>query len=174
MPVSNALERGGSFQSLVHELARVVPYRSGHAGIGLVRNTSYPNHDRDRQIAAWCRRYLCLEHADAVITSDYVRDHVKSVGWITLLSADLAGQCGDPLELTTKEPPPVSVMPIGTGFVIQAGESPILGDTNREEELTAYIAANAFIQPVRCGAELVPTGFDPESAQTWIERFDQR
>jgi len=58
------------------------------------------------------------------------------------------------------------------GAILRAGDYPQAGDRNRQISVEPYRRAAALLKPVRADYPGVFLGFDRESTDDWLHRFD--
>jgi hypothetical protein len=63
---------------------------------------------------------------------------IKGVNWLTVISDSLLDKLGNRQAFTAALPAAVTVHSYTGGLVLQAGELPQIGDTNRRNDPTAY------------------------------------
>lgn len=168
-----SLPPGQAFLELVTKVAETLPFRSGHAGLGMLYVDGYSLPNRNQTMYAWSRRYRGLDYRSLVTTSIEMGEKVKSANWLTMLDTDFIDQLGGQAALRAALGSEVGVRDVGHGVIIQAGPQPLLGDVNRLEPMTAYERVNDAIKPIRVPLILPFPGYDKTNIVEWLTRFDR-
>jgi len=166
-------ERAARF---VREVCDAFPFQSGIAGYCL-ECSRYDKHQSEMAAYDLTKRFeaidICRLPHDSIAVG---QDGMKGANWITLLSHDFAkrlGLDGEATELTSRG---VRVTESKHGYILTAGEIPILGDTERNEDSTLLAEVFGFIEPlVRISANRSPS-FNllndyVEKTKNWFTRF---
>ena len=95
-------------------------------------------------------------------------DQLRTVQWLTVLGPNLSAR----VEVTPTEH--LRVETRAGGLVVQAGDAPQRGDTNRRKVPVAYAEADRAMRAVRGsdGSKLGWMGFSRETATAWLRRFE--
>ncbi len=104
---------------------------------------------------------------------------IKCADWLTILCAQLVDELGGINTMRNALEPECKIHRYSGGVVIQAGELPQIGDSNRQDIPQAYRKAAIYTRPVRfegyekSGLFKVPKDHDRrEETLAWIRRFD--
>lgn len=170
-PQNFASEQSQEFLSLALKLGDYIKFRSGHAGYGVQYDEGDLDDERDAQIGAWCRRYLCVDYRDFAATAEYMGNSIKGVGWLTFIDQDFVGLLGGTGKIKRKLGANAVVHAYKHGLAIQAGPAPILGDKNKREDVGVYKEVFRAVEPVVVKEDLALPGFDEDESLDWINRF---
>jgi hypothetical protein len=171
-PLTSLLPHPHIFRDLAMGVARALPFRSGHAGLGLAYDRGDPEWKRDEQLAAWNRRYRGLDVGSPDCSAPFASERVRGVNWLTMLDHDLLGKVGGRGAVEAIGPD-VRLHDLEHGVAIQAGDAPQLGDVNELEDMTSYVKVNRLIKPIRAEEMYPPHGMNREQAREWLARFDE-
>lgn len=166
------------FSEFVIAVSNTIPYTCGHAGFVIECN---PYDQRDAETAAYplAMRHQAVDIATRTRGPWAVRnERIKNVGWLTLIGSLLLEKIGGAKTLQSKASERLHVTSTTHGVVIRAGERPILGDVNRQEDLQAYYDAYALVEPLHEGIEELFAPFsmegdidEVEATLRWLSRF---
>jgi hypothetical protein len=116
---------------------------------------------------------------DFIISAESTHRRIKCVNWLTVLCDDLVAELGGmDLMRGALRPAGVKLHTYPGGVVIQAGEGPRMGDTQRNDNPGEYRVVARYTAPVRFeayddGLFRVPAGADRKAETlSWIRRFD--
>ncbi|MFI2433063.1 type VI immunity family protein [Streptomyces sp. NPDC018693] len=175
---------------LAHELAALLPVRSGHGGYSAYVFDPDAAKDPYQRVFSWCRRFFALDVGYGDGWLEAATERVVGAGWLTVLgpafATYLAGHA--PPDFTT---PGITVTPSpGGGTVIRAGERPTLGDVSRGEFPVALAEVDRYLLPLKTGgwhhtstlftaglawqltADELPGGFrDHRATAAWLTRL---
>jgi hypothetical protein len=173
LPADQVLADPGPFRALTRKLFDLVPWVHGHAGLGILFDPGDIDPARDAAVRAHCMRYLGLDCSDVLTETESLGAWVKGTDWLSFLSEALAQRL-DP-DALTDFPAGVSLERCTDGrVVIQAGEAPRLGDSNRNDEMGLYRAVNRLLMPIRVPRLYPLPGFaDEDETDRWLTRFDR-
>lgn len=158
---------------LVSTLAREFPYRSGHVGFSLCWNDWSVDRDIEapRLIGPLLKRYPGL----SLGTPEEICDqNLPPVNWLTLLGPELLKELDglNGVQQAFAEDDAITVMKMGAGACIRAGESPQLGDVNRKLDLPLYRKVGKYLKELRGDQIVEITGLDEDESEAWLARFD--
>jgi Protein of unknown function (DUF3396) len=115
---------------------------------------------------------------DFSIRAKATHNRIKSINWLTVLCDDIVGELGGIERLRGELGPACTLHRYAGGIVIQAGDRPQLGDTQRGDIPEVYRLVARVTRPVRFEQYKhalfeVPDGMD-DLAETlaWVRRFD--
>lgn len=174
LPAGRVLDDPDPFRRLCDELFDLLPWVHGHAGLGVLFDPGDLDQARDAAVRACCMRYTGLDCSDVLTETEELGHAVKGADWLSYLGAAL-GQRLDIQGIDT------AALPAGVDIdarddgrvVIQAGDSPRLGDSNRQEDMAPYRAVNRLLRPLRVPSLFPLPGFaDEHETERWLERFD--
>jgi len=173
LPADQILADPGPFGRLTRKLFDLVPWVHGHAGLGILFDPGDIDPARDAAVRAHCMRYLGLDCSDVLTETDSLGSGVKGADWLSFLDEGLARQLAP--DALTGLPAGVSLESRADGrLVIQAGEAPRLGDSNRNEAMGPYRAVNRLLMPIRVPRLYPLPGFaDEDETDRWLTRFDR-
>jgi len=163
--------------SFVQQLLAEFEFDSGHVGFSLVWNRLL---NTDRRVCQWAAplllRHPGLGYGKVVALSNAADRGVVAVSWLTLLGSAITVDLGGREQLEKQASPEVAVLPLGhDGTLLRAGNSPQLGDVNRQDLLPAYHAAGRLVAPRRAPnvalEDVGITGMTDEQADGWLRRF---
>lgn len=174
LPIAE-LQTPSKLFDLAVELANNLFFRSGHAGYSINYEEGEMNPWLDAQMRAWHNRYQALDARDLASSGWQFCHSIKGVGWLTLLDLAFVEQLGGIEAIQKKLPLGVNVQQLDHGVIIQAGNKPVLGDKNRQEDLSDLRAVNDLISPIRIKDDIVIRAFgDMDGTKDWIERLDDK
>lgn len=173
LPSEMLVTRSGEFISLVKTLAESLLFRSGHAGYGIQLDEGFALEERDQMQRAWCRRYMGLDCRDLPGTSEFMKNHIKGVNWLSLLDSEFTQRLGGLKELRQKFSSGIVVHELSHGIMIQAGPMARLGDRNRREDMSLYREVNRALKPLRVPGIFALLGFNADEMAEWLGRFDE-
>lgn len=121
------------------------------------------------------KRFLCVDVGDAFgLFTSFWQDKIRSVNFITIVSADLLERLGGIDRVYSLCEPPVRAEKLHDNLLIQAGELPTVCDVNRRENPLAYRLVDRLLRPIRAHNDeimLLPP-WDIDSTQVWLKRFE--
>lgn len=191
IPVPATVDECIAFHDFLIDVCRSLCPVSGYAGISVIESPdSMISVDYEPVVYQWAQRFPGLE-------ADYPSSHVtwlckgregsrpgiKGVNWITILSTSWVEEMGGMPELSTKVPaldPRLSVSPYECGVLIRAGDSPQLGDAERDSWPELYVKLSKYLRPIRISQHRPfhhdngGIRFDRQRSEAWLRRFDER
>lgn len=176
-PVNWGSERVADLGRFVRQICEIFPYQSGHAGY-VLQTSKYVQEESEE--AAWrlSMRYRGLDIRNEVRDNIAVRDSIKGVNWLTILSDELLGELGGSSKLrATLKGSGVDVNAVTGGVILQAGKGPVIGDVDAGEDLAPYEAVYAAVEPLmsktldRYGSFLLSGGGHVEKTERWLTRL---
>jgi Protein of unknown function (DUF3396) len=176
-PPEQALEQPEFMLDLVEDLCGFIPFSSGHAGFSLECS---PYAQEKTETHAWktSMRYPGLDiymngRRDTIAAG---HDGLKTVGWLTVLSNELAEGVGGRNVIAKKLSEECELIDIAGGLVARAGPRPAVGDRNRSDYLlNCQSVYEAFRPLLERAAKRAPylklAGDQAEGTQQWYKRF---
>lgn len=123
-----------------------------------------------REVFARARRFVLVDVGEPLgLYTTFWQERLRTVAWGTLISSELAGE----ISIEGSIHPRLVVMPLRAGLLLRAGEQPILGDINRAEDLSVYLAMDRRLRAIRATSGvnfLAP--WDAESSAAWLDRLE--
>lgn len=157
--------------SLVATLAERFPYRCGHVGYSLCWNNI--SIARDIEVPSLIGPLLKRYPGFSIGTPNELCDqNLPPVNWLTLLGPELLEDLGGLEGVQAIADDAITVMPMGAGVCIRAGENPQLGDVNRQDDLPLYRKVGAFVKDLRGDQEIELDGLNEDESEAWLARFD--
>jgi hypothetical protein len=174
IPAAVMEETPAKFLGLVTSLADALDFRSGHAGYGVVYDEGDMSPSREAQIRAWHNRFVALDARDLSLSGGAFRTGIKGPSWLTFLDTEFVTALGGAKKLQKALPAAATLVARKDGVMIQAGPRPVLGDRNRQEDVTVLRAINKVLRPIRVKQDVVIRPFgDVDGTREWLERFDR-
>jgi hypothetical protein len=171
---------GGSDQAMLAVALKIAAhwdFAHGYAGYTLAYNAIGPKAILPKRMSyAIGMRHPGIDLPSADNTSFAIEQGIKRVNWLTLLGAEFASRAGSLNGLARQ--PDVRVHKPGVGVVIQAGDAPLIGDTNRKETCEAYHRVGRALKIIRSTAHPAflygPGDFmgSDEKTQAWLSSLD--
>lgn len=156
-------------RDLALELARLLPFCSGHAGLSFNGETSPLTRSEETQ--ALCFRYPGVDCTSLARLSRPEGPQVRGAAWLTFLGPPLLGEMGGAEALRTRlTSPDTRVEELdGERVVISLGRAPEAGDTEQGQTLPAYRELARVLEPWLYHDELASKS-EPEVLR-WERRF---
>lgn len=156
-------------RDLALELARLLPFSSGHAGLSFNGETSPLTRSEETQ--ALCFRYPGLDCTGLARLSRPTGPQVRGAAWLTFLGPPLLGEMGGAEALRARlTSPDTRVEQLdGERVVISLGRAPEAGDTEQGQPLPAYRELARVLEPWLYHDELAFKS-EPEVLR-WERRF---
>lgn len=186
LPLSWLAERGiEGVEAYIKRLTGDFPLSWGYAGFALgYDGCAVVGHkDLEEYIKQWIKRHPGIMSPNPRIESLWTAttDGITSLGWITLLGAEFCHRMGGITALQQKMSAiaEVQITPfVQNGALIRIGETPLLGDTMRNDPLDSYRAVAQRLKPLHRVAERLDTDYlyvsgmdDEEERKKWFTRF---
>jgi hypothetical protein len=171
VPVGRVVPNPVPFRDLVLGIASALPFRSGHAGLGLAYSSGNPEERRDEQLAAWNKRFHGLDAGSPECSAPFASSHIRGVSWLTMLDEDFVSKVGGREALDTLGPD-IAIHALPRGVAIEAGSAPRLGNVDELDDMTPYVNVNKLLKPIRAGEMYPPTDMSQDDAREWLARFD--
>ena len=158
---------------IVQRWATLLQPRHGTAGLSIVgsldRLTASKTREQARGLA---ERFPGLEVDDALTESIFVQEGIRSVNWLTCIDDSLIERFGGIERLRARVTDDLHLYEYPGGAIIRAGDFPQAGDRNRQRAIEPYRRAAALLRPVQPTYRGIMLGFDRESTQEWVNRFN--
>lgn len=166
----------GKIIPFIEEVCNIFPFQSGIAGY-CFECSRYDKQQSETYAYTQAMRYksidICRLPHDGIAVG---HDGIKGVNWITMLSNEFVTKLGGynkMKEIMSKE---IKIIKVKYGFIIIAGTTPILGDTNKNEDINALMDIFQFVEPlIYITAKRTPSFnlFDDyvEKTESWFMRF---
>jgi hypothetical protein len=177
-PPEFGLEQPEVMLDFVKEVCGLIPYSSGQAGFALECS---PYAQEMSQTHAWktSMRHpgMDIHMGGRKTTIAAGQDALKGVGWLTILSDELARAVGGRDAIAQQLTSECEVLGVTRGFLVKAGARPAVGDRNRADYLPNYQSVyEAVRQLVNKAAERSPfltlERGKEEGTQAWFRRFE--
>jgi len=99
---------------------------------------------------------------------------IRTPLWTMILSSRILQRLGGDTLVRTQCHGPLQCEAVGEGLLIRSGDSPMLGDVNRREDILAYQKVDRLLKPVRAdrGVLILPP-WDEGTSARWLQRFQQ-
>jgi len=160
--------------ALLGALGAAFPFRCGHVGLALCWNDLSVDRDIEvpRLIGPHLKRYPGFTSATPEELCD--QDPLPPVNWLTLLGPAVVKPLGGIAAIRKKlaSTKSISVMPLGKGVLIRAGDLPQLGDTKRGDDLPLYRKVGAYLRKYRGTQTIELDGLSERGSKAWLARFD--
>jgi Protein of unknown function (DUF3396) len=173
LPATSIAEGTNRYIRLCMSLVRKLPFLSGRAGYSLHWFESGYKYYRKGLAAAEliARRYpgIDIPQDNLTMTEQETPKAIRPINWLTFLGSNFMERIGGVDHLRTSLGSSISVaeLPAG-GVMIQAGDEPGTGDTNRGIGLPEYHKVGRALKSIRMKRH-VPIVSDMEG---WMARFD--
>ena len=134
-------------RELALELAAILPFDSGHAG--LFFNAILGYHETEEALSRLCLRYPGMDMVDVETLANHLGTRVKGPSWLTFLGQPVLGELGGAEGLRTRlSSPGTTVQQLGDGrAVITLGPWPEAGDTEAGRNLPEYRELARVLEP---------------------------
>ena len=148
LPTEYLEEHGpGRVRELALELASLLPFCSGHAGLAFNGETSPLIRSEDAQ--ALCFRYPGVDCANVASLSWPTDPRIRGPSWLTFLGQPLLGEMGGAEALRSRlTSPDTRVEELDAErVVVSLGPAPEAGDTEQGQTLPAYRELARVLEP---------------------------
>jgi hypothetical protein len=121
-------------------------------------------------------RHPGIDLPSADNTSFVIREGIKRVNWLTLLGGELVERTGGLNGIDGRSG--VVVHRVGPGLIVQAGDEPLIGDTNRRDTCETYRRVGRALKGIRCRKHPAfifgPEGIiaSDEKTEAWLSSLD--
>ncbi|AKT37886.1 type VI immunity family protein [Chondromyces crocatus] len=172
------------------ELCKKLRPVSGYAGMGMFTSLDSASSQRwEGPLYELAQRFPGLEMEYSISHSIYLAEGrdgkggIKGVNWLTAISDvwldELGGAAAVAADLRDLDPRYILHRYDG-GLLIQAGDRPALGDTERDAWPDLYVKLARYLKPIRItrhsafGSGGRGWAFGPQEVRAWLARFDDR
>lgn len=167
------LERFVRFHDAV---AETLPLSFGYVSPAFLAATGAGEPPAFERIRGWSRRFPCLDVSHVSIDTLTLGDRVRGAYWLSYLGPRnveaLGGEPALRAALTAAAGEGVGVRALPGGVLaLQVEAAPISGDVNRREDVSAYRALAACLEPRLYEPEIAFPEFELEDTQAWFRRF---
>jgi hypothetical protein len=169
-----------AYLRFVEKLAALTPFDSGHAGFTFIYSAYSDKNDEYEWISHKAPRYLAM-HPRKQDWEYYARGRVVNVNWLTLLGDTLTAKLGGGNAMRERLSAAIDVHPLKYGTVLVAGETPPLGEVNRQapdigplREVAALTRPYWIDEQTMINDVLNSFWHGDEAAVHWVRRFDPR
>lgn len=156
-------------KELAVAVAEVTPFVSGIGGY-FFKPAVYEPDGYDAMYAT-CQRFWGIDAWNLDMMVLYAREGYPSVNWLTLIGNSLRDRDTDAVEAARTVA--WAAQDVSNGVLLQATESPLLGDRNAAEPIPGYAALASALLPLQL-TELDSFGgqrWDADNSLAWIRRF---
>ena len=158
-------------RELALELARELPFNSGHASLSFHALENYSGVSE--AILQHCFRYPGMDIPEMGIASLELGTRVRGAYWLTFLGApvldELGGAAGLRAHLGSAD---ITVEPLGEGrVVVTLGEWPEAGDTEQGRMLPLHRELARVLEPWLYEEQTRRTAFTEQDMRRWHRRF---
>lgn len=158
--------------NLCTNLVRKLPFLSGRAGYSLRWNEYGAEYYRLglKHAELIAKRYPGIDLPDDSMTvvEPEIRDAIRPINWLTFLGWDLVEKMNGVNSLKDKLGNGISVFELPHGILIQAGQRPATGDTNKGIDLPEYKRVANALKGIRMRKHRPIV----EDMDSWLSRFD--
>lgn len=159
-------------RELALELARPLPFSSGHAGLAFACDLDLIG--MEREVRELCFRYPGMDIPHLDYQSLHIGPRVRGASWLTFLGQPTLSDLGGPTGLRTRlRAPDTTVQELeGERAVITLGAWPEAGDTKQGQVLPAYRELARVLEPwLYHEPPLGGSAFSAEELLRWERRF---
>jgi hypothetical protein len=155
-----------TFVDYVKRVCASLPCLSAYGGFAFT-NHDYADYSGKMRAMA-TQRFMCIDWDEPSIFRLSATKGVRSASWLTIIGETFLGSLGG--VPSADKLPGIEIHQCGGGCLLRAGEMPIAGDVNAEEDLSLYHRVGRYIRPVaaRPASLWAPIG----DSKTWLTRFD--
>jgi len=175
-PLTWFAEHAGGLPSLTLRWAKRLQAFHGYGGIGIVlspRGTFAQRHENE--VYGLSRRYPGLEIDYPIAHALDLKHGIKGGNWLTVLAEPWVERLGGEAVLRDALGEGFRLWPYAGGLMIQAGDHPQLGDSNRLLAPAYYGRLARVLKPIRIethGRIHAFGGLDRAGFDAWLARFD--
>ncbi|CAM3451931.1 DUF3396 domain-containing protein [Corallococcus sp. ZKHCc1 1396] len=166
------LERQGParVQGLALELATILPFDSGHAGLAFHALSQLSGVRERLEQERILYPGMDVPDEDA---SQYLGTRVRGIHWMNFLGPSVLGELGGAEALRARlTHPDTAVQPLGEDrAVVTLGDAPDAGDTSQGNVLPAYRELTRVLEPWLTSREAARPYRENEALRRWERRF---
>jgi Protein of unknown function (DUF3396) len=164
LPVEYMLEDPQRFIDLARQMVGRLKFATGNAGFSVNMYLDGIGNDREEgsHIYMLSRRFDGLDLGVPWDSAYYAKHGLRTINWLTFIGDDIIERINGRDAVKGSLPQGIPVTDLDHGLMIQAGPRPILGDTNRQEDLGDYYRVGRALRPF---ALHLPAILDPETSR---------
>lgn len=157
------------------DIAGHIPYDSGYASLGLTYGIESQLIDYSEAVRGFAFRHPGFDVAINEGSAFNVASKLRGAYWLTFVGQEALKMLGGPQKLRRKLDRRISMVPVGAGWMLQAGERPEPGDVNRGQNLPLLRSLAKTLEPaMHFNDEALSQIFndeDDEDLERWERRF---
>jgi hypothetical protein len=183
-PLLYVEENPKAFQQMFLNFARRLVVEHGHAGFAF--NLSLTKKEANEATEAFMASKMngIDVGTNQVIAGRErigIRDHIKTIGWLTAINSDMLAKVGGILTLRSELPMDwFALYEYGNGIILQAGPRPDLASVEIDPKPATYVLPNMALLDIRVpeirGLHYGSKDGEPRlfgaAAEQWLTRFD--
>ncbi len=176
LPIDYA-EKPESLVGIMKEIAKCADFDSGHCGFSLAwdpRGDGATN--AQLRMKAISGRFLGIDLPKLNTTVSAMRrsetPRIKTVQWLTFIGGSITEQLGGGKSIGKMLHSPCIAHEAGSGVVIQAGLTPLIGDVNRKADISALHIVGQMLNAFRLKNH-GPIFGTREQTGEWLARFER-
>jgi hypothetical protein len=161
----------GYVRELALELAALLPFNSGHAGLGFNALRGY--RETEEELSRLCLRYPGMDMVEVETLANHLGTRVKGPAWMTFLGQPVLGELGGADGLRARlTSPGTTVQQLGEDrAVITLGPWPEAGDIQEGRTLPEYRELACVLEPWLYHSRGPWPYFPEDIRQRWERRF---
>lgn len=161
---------------MTQTIADAVDFESGHCGFSLAWDPGGDSAtDAMSRMLGVANRFLGLDLPKLNTTVSSLqrsaKPGIKTVQWLTFLGTPVIDQLGGETAVKARLATVAKVHITTTGILVQAGEAPTIGDSNRQDDITALKAVGQALASIRVPGHGTIFGTRDQTGE-WLARFD--
>jgi len=161
----------GHVRELALELAAILPFNSGHAGLCFNAFRGY--RETEEELSRLCLRYPGMDMVELETLANHLGTRIKGPAWMTFLGQPVLGELGGTEGLRARlTSPGTTVQQLeGERAVITLGPWPEAGDTQEGRNLPEYRELARLLEPWLYHSRGPWSYFPEDIRQRWERRF---
>jgi hypothetical protein len=169
LPGSVAYSEPDLLRQITSDVSLLFRTTWGRAGFAVEYDMLSSNSARDQEIVKWCTRFEGIDLRHLILLAEKALTCVPSVGWLNIIPIETMKELrSGGLDSHLQE------VPLGTDLVgITVDERPVLGDRNRNEDVSGYRAAYSMLRERLCDSPPVRRVMKREQILNWSRRFEE-
>lgn len=175
LPVEYMLDDPERFAKLASAMAQRLKFATGSAGFSVNLVPEQWQWMEGEHLYMLSRRFSGLDLGVPGKWSKYAIRGLKTVNWLTFLGDGMAQGVGGRSGIKSNLPGSSTLTELDHGVMIQAGVTPLLGDVNLQEDMSAYRDVARVLKPVSLPGEIVPAECwiigGEANTHRWLNRF---